>query len=101
MIREVRGHLLFRHDAEFSAERMSDRMTRREFLSLPQTRCARWERRFARQGSRDAIGEGRAVAAVGKVQGPVFSIQARDRAEPLPATATGASERPVCLPLGR
>jgi len=32
MIREVRGHILFRHDAEFSAERMSDRMTRREFL---------------------------------------------------------------------
>jgi hypothetical protein len=31
---EVRGHILFRHDAEFSAERMSDRMTRREFLPL-------------------------------------------------------------------
>ena len=28
------GHILFRHDAEFSAERMSDRMTRREFLPL-------------------------------------------------------------------
>jgi hypothetical protein len=34
MIREVRGHILFRHDAEFSAERMSDRMMRREFLPL-------------------------------------------------------------------
>jgi hypothetical protein len=32
--RSVRGHILFRHDAEFSAERMSDRMTRREFLPL-------------------------------------------------------------------
>ena len=32
MICEVRGHILLRHDAEFSAERMSDRMTRREFL---------------------------------------------------------------------
>jgi hypothetical protein len=28
------GHILFRHDAEFSAERMSDRMMRREFLPL-------------------------------------------------------------------
>src|ERR1700720_3755374 len=34
MIREVRGHILFRHDAEFSAERMSDRMTHRELLPL-------------------------------------------------------------------
>jgi hypothetical protein len=35
----VRGHILFRHDAEFSAEPMSDRMTRREFLPL-----LRWRR---------------------------------------------------------
>jgi hypothetical protein len=29
----VTGHILFRHDAEFSAERMSDRLTRRKFLT--------------------------------------------------------------------
>jgi hypothetical protein len=30
MIREVRGHILFRHDAEFSAERRADRRGRND-----------------------------------------------------------------------
>jgi hypothetical protein len=32
-VSRVTGHIFFRHDAEFSAERMSDRLTRRKFFT--------------------------------------------------------------------
>jgi hypothetical protein len=32
-VSRVTGHIFFRHDAEFSAERMSDWLTRRKFFT--------------------------------------------------------------------